>query len=128
MTESLEEQIAKAKEAAQGREPQAWDDAEWWDQNPGTEPIAGRVVEIGSGEFKHGTAPVVVLERADGSFVKFAALRKALAGKLEDAGVKVGDVLSVEYLGQRHSDSSGFDYHAYAVGHVRNAETAEEPF
>lgn len=122
MTDSLEEQIRQAREAAEGRAPQEWDDAPWWDQTAEAAPIAGRVVEIGSGKFQHGSAPVIVLEQADGTYVKFAALRKALSGKLEDAGVTVGDVLSVEYLGQRHSESSGFDYHAYALGHVHGEE------
>jgi hypothetical protein len=116
--ESLEDAIARAR--AEAESPRT----EWWDSETHGNFIGGRVVEVFTVDGQHGEFVAVSLETKDHGTLAVAGMRKALGEKIKEKDPKPGDVLTVEYLGERRSEATGFTYHAYAVGHI--AKPAEE--
>ncbi len=91
----------------------------WNPTKPG-QTIAGRVVDVATArsKFAEGSVPAYTIEAAAGTddvqpgkrYV-VAAYRTVLRNELESRGVKVGDQLSLAYLGMNDAGS----YHRYRV-------------
>ena len=113
--ESLEEMIARAEAQTEAK---PWDQAETWEENTAGDKVAGKVCEVVTIQGKHGPFPLVVLEQADGTYVKVFAARMAIKDKVEQADPQPGDVLVIEYKGLVKAGTSGNEYHSYSVGHV----------
>lgn len=84
--------------------------AEGWKPSPGDE-VAGRVIDIAATDGGWGPYPVVTLAGEDGVEVAVHAFHDVLKSELARRRPKVGDELSIKYLGQ----PNGKNYHAYRV-------------
>ena len=84
--------------------------AEGWKPNPGDE-ITGRVIDIAATDGGWGMYPIVTLRDEGGTEIAVHAFHDVLKSELARRRPKVGDEVSIKYLGQ----PNGKNYHAYRV-------------
>ena len=82
---------------------------EGWKPNPGDE-VTGKLIDVAVTENGWGPYPVLTLE-SGGREVAVHAFHDVLKGELSRRQPKIGDELSIKYLGQ----PQGKNYHAYRV-------------
>lgn len=75
-------------------------------------------------ENEYGTYPLVTGTLEDGTPALFAAMRTAVNNRVTDLEPQRGDILSVRYLGEKHNDKSGRDFHAYKVVLIPGEQSA----
>jgi hypothetical protein len=106
----------------------SWDDFDneldrevesWRPENDGDQ-VRGTVIKLDERDGLYGTTPVVTVATPDDRHVSIFGGRTVLKNKIDEAGLEVGDLFGVRYLGKKES-ASGATYHDYNVV-VRNPD------
>lgn len=116
MGEDFEARRAAAREDAASS-------SEWWSPLAAGDRVEGEVQDVSeatvqSGQGKGKVYTVLTLELANGRSQKVGCARTVLADKVAEAGIEVGDFVSITYGGERTS-KGGSPYFAYTVGVVK---------
>ncbi len=114
---TLDERLARVKALASKRL------TEFDHKTPGTVAV-GEVVDLGQGESEWGPFPIVTLDTGE-HLVQVPAARSNLRKQILGVDLRLGDALSIEYVGERPM-ANGKTYNAYRVHH-EPAEPASEP-